>query len=173
MLAEAPYAVFGHSMGGHVAYELVCALRNRGAPLPCLLIVSGSRAPQLPPWSPLLYKMPDNALVRTLEERYGTRFEPGMLELVEMGLPTLRADLMVVETRSHRPAPLLPMPLLVLAGAADPGVPLADARAWARLAGDGCDVKVFSGGHFFPMMQRDAVLNCIRKALARIRQAAE
>lgn len=43
-LADA-FALFGHSMGALLAYEVACELRDRGAGEPVHLFVSGSRAP--------------------------------------------------------------------------------------------------------------------------------
>jgi thioesterase domain-containing protein len=42
-----PYVLFGHSLGGWVAYELAAELLKRGEPAPQLFVVSGVRAPHL------------------------------------------------------------------------------------------------------------------------------
>lgn len=166
------YALFGHSMGSHVVFELVQWLRDSGLELPVCLIVSGSRAPHLPPVPPLLCEMNDDELLGAIESRYGSRFEPDMRELVQLTLPTLRADLSVVETHVHRATAPLPVPLLVLAGAGDDSVPLADARQWERHTSESFEFKLFPGGHYFPMTQRDAVLACLTRVLAQHSAAA-
>lgn len=171
-LCHGHYAVFGHSMGSHVAFELVRWLRDAGRALPVCLIVSGARAPHLPPIRPYLFEMNDDALLASIESRYGTRFEPEMRELVRLTMPTLRADLRVVETQAHRAAMPLPVPLLVVAGASDASVPIVDARQWERHTSEGFEFKLFPGGHFFPMTQRDAVLACLSRAIARYSAAA-
>ncbi|MBQ1765140.1 MAG: thioesterase [Aquincola sp.] len=162
-----PYAVFGHSMGAHVAHALVLRLQAEGHELPQLLIASGARAPHLPARRPLLCEMPDAQLAAAIEERYGARFEPELRELLLMTLPTLRADLRVVETREPMALAPLAVPLLVLAGASDASVPLPDARAWEGHTTEHFELKVFPGGHFFPTTQREAVLSCLRRALGR------
>ena len=166
------YAVFGHSMGALVAFELVRWLRDAGHALPVCLIVSGARAPHLPPVEPLLHEMDDDELLATVESRYGTRFEPDMRDLVRLTMPTLRADLRVAETKTHRAGAPLPVPLLMLAGASDGSVPLAQARQWERHTSEGFEFKLFPGGHFFPITQRDAVLACIARTLAQRGAAA-
>ncbi|MCL5743582.1 MAG: thioesterase domain-containing protein, partial [Acidobacteria bacterium] len=44
--AGAPFALFGHSMGAAIGFELARWLRRRQAPLPFALLVSAARAPQ-------------------------------------------------------------------------------------------------------------------------------
>ncbi|MGH1555837.1 thioesterase II family protein [Streptomyces sp. L7] len=44
-LFDRPFALFGHSLGGLVAFELARLLRRRGWPVPCHLFVSASAAP--------------------------------------------------------------------------------------------------------------------------------
>ena len=165
-------AVYGPSLGAQVAFELVRWLRDAGHALPVCLIVSGARAPHLPATHPLLHEMDDDELLATIERRYGTRFEPDMTDLVRLTMPTLRADLRVVETRSFRASMPLPVPLLTLAGSSDGSVPLAEARQWEHHTSEGFEFKLFPGGHFFPMTQRDAVLTCIARTLAQHSAAA-
>lgn len=50
---DKPFALFGHSMGGLLAFELVRSLRCHQYPQPLHLFISGCRAPQLPVESPL------------------------------------------------------------------------------------------------------------------------
>ena len=40
-----PYALYGHSMGARLAFEVIVNLRRRGLPLPVGLFVGGSRPP--------------------------------------------------------------------------------------------------------------------------------
>src|SRR5262249_42750474 len=44
---DKPYALFGHSLGAIIAFEVARGLRRRGLPLPRRLFVSGCRAAQL------------------------------------------------------------------------------------------------------------------------------
>ncbi|NUU22223.1 MAG: thioesterase, partial [Streptomycetaceae bacterium] len=62
----------------------------------------------------------------------------------------VRDDLRVCHSAGFAPdeSPL-PVPLDVFAGTADPLLPLARARAWARHTTRGCRVHEVPGGHFF------------------------
>ena len=51
-ITSLPYILFGHSLGGKIAYELACRLRALTLPLPKYLIASASGAPLL--WSAIL-----------------------------------------------------------------------------------------------------------------------
>ncbi|MDF3292621.1 thioesterase II family protein [Streptomyces silvisoli] len=55
---DVPYALFGHSMGALLAFELARALRRRGADEPRVLFVSGGPAPQLPRRLPQIHSSP-------------------------------------------------------------------------------------------------------------------
>ncbi|TDD12640.1 thioesterase II family protein, partial [Nonomuraea diastatica] len=46
---DRPFAIFGHSMGARIAYEVACALLERGWPLPERIIAAGSPPPHLGP----------------------------------------------------------------------------------------------------------------------------
>ncbi|MDT3427546.1 surfactin synthase thioesterase subunit [Paenibacillus forsythiae] len=46
-IEDGGYALFGHSMGSWLAYEVYYAIRRAGGRLPLNLFVSGRHAPQL------------------------------------------------------------------------------------------------------------------------------
>ena len=71
-LTREPFAFFGHSMGALVAFELSRELRRRGQNEPVHLVVSGFRAPQLPPRQPPLHRLADASLADELKGLGGT-----------------------------------------------------------------------------------------------------
>lgn len=160
-----PYVLYGHSMGAFVAFELALEFRRRRLPLPAQLLVTGARAPHLPPLQPILHTLPDTELLQEVSRRYAGSFEPEMMDLVQLMLPTLRADLALVETRRPEAEPPLPLPLAAWAGANDDFVPLAEARQWGRHTAGEFEFKVFSGGHFFPSTGRDSFLAQLARLL--------
>lgn len=160
-----PYALYGHSMGALVAFDLCCEIRRRGLRLPQQLLVSGARAPHLAPWQPLLHTQPDEPLLQEVSRRYGG-FDPEMMDLVRLMLPTLRADLTLVETRARPSVAPLPVPLASWAGADDTFVPQTDASQWGRHTAAQFEFKVFPGGHFFPSTARELFLHQLHRTLA-------
>src|SRR6266849_2637073 len=69
-LLDFPFALFGHSMGALVAFELARELRRRGGPAPVLLAVSGRQAPPRPEPDPPFAHLPDAEFLREVRERY-------------------------------------------------------------------------------------------------------
>lgn len=148
---DKPFALFGHSMGALIAYELAQQLQMHGC-TPTHLLVSGRRAPMLPEPEPLLHTLPsDEAFLRELQRRYHNI--PAVMfvdaELQSLFAPLLRADLMLVETYQDAPRPALPCPLVALGGADDPRTRLAELQAWRALTQADFALHHFPGGHFY------------------------
>lgn len=165
-MAPAPpdrYALFGHSMGALVAFELARELRRRGQKLPELLIVSGRRAPDLILDERPLHVLPDQAFIAEIQARYGgipqvILDEP---ELMELFLPTLKADFSVFETHGFTEEPPLPCRLAFYGGAEDPQSAPAASEGWSRLVNGPARRRIFPGGHFYLTKQRPAVARAI------------
>jgi surfactin synthase thioesterase subunit len=169
LLAEPglPLAIFGHSMGALVAFELAHALQHTPT-APLHLFVSGSRAPGLrDDGLPMLHTMTDDALVAEIERRYGgipaaVRAEP---ELMAMLLPALRADITALEGYERRDRAPLSCPITAFAGTSDPRARPFEVEAWRRETTSRFAAKAFEGDHFFIGPRRDAVLAEIAAAL--------
>ncbi len=167
-LTTRPYTIFGHSMGALVGYELARHLPNE----PACLIASGHSAPQHVSTTGPLHLLPDDELIAALRG-YGATPEAllGQPELMELFLPTLRADFAVVETYTHTPATPLGCPIAVFTGTEDADV-APHTKAWAELTTGTFSEHVFPGGHFFLDEVRDDVLTRVSELLPRRRKAA-
>jgi medium-chain acyl-[acyl-carrier-protein] hydrolase len=161
----APYALFGHSLGALVAFELARALRRRGQALPLHLFVSGSPAPHLRDTDPLVAG-DDAELLARLRRHRGTPTEilehPELMELI---LPTLRADLALLEVYRYANEPPLELPITAFGGHDDPDVSEAALRAWREHTRGRFAYSGFPGGHFFVRSARAAVLSAIESEL--------
>ena len=103
---DRPFAIFGHSVGALLGFELTRHLRRHGQPEPVHLFASAMRAPQRIPPATLepLHKLPDAAFVTRMVKQYNglpaaVLQDPELLELV---LPATRADIEVAETYAYR-----------------------------------------------------------------------
>lgn len=161
---EAPYALFGHSMGALVAYEVACLLTRLGRP-PVRLLVSGQTAPHL--YRPTrVHELSDEGLVGHITRLQGTPEDvlanPSLLELL---LPVLRADFAACESYGYEEMPPLTADVTVLGGTDDPGVEPGLLDRWGDLTDGVCDVRIFPGGHFYLFDQLPTVMDLIGSAV--------
>ena len=161
-----PFAFFGHSMGGLIAFELARELRRRGELLPSHLLIAASPAPQLPLGREPLHPLSDDALVAHLREMGGTPeklFE--MAWLLQSYLPVLRADLTLYETRGYEAESPLTVPITVVGGNRDPFVSAECLEAWSTQTIVGFKRHELRGEHFFLKEAREPLLACVQQAL--------
>lgn len=146
--ADRPLALFGHSLGATLAFEVAVRLEAAGT-VPLWLFASGRRAPSRSRQE-RVHELPDDLLIANLKRLSGT--DPKLLadrELLETVLPALRSDYRAAETYRYRQGPPLRSPVLVLTGDEDPEVTPEEAKSWAEHTTGAFEVQVYSGGHFY------------------------
>ncbi|WP_326782962.1 thioesterase II family protein [Streptomyces sp. NBC_00151] len=147
----APLVVFGHSMGGLLAYELCDALDRAGTP-PQALVVSAMGPPDLldSGWNHALAEDPE-ALMDHVAGLGSTPSpvlaDPGMRALV---LRPLQADFRLLGRARRTEVREVPVPLYALAGDRDPVHPPHEVAGWQRHARLWKGLRVLPGDHFFP-----------------------
>lgn len=147
---DKPFAFFGHSLGAIVGFEVCRLLRKRQQREPQHLFVSGSGAPQTTDTGRALHDLPDSKFLKGLREFNGTSreiLENG--ELMELLLPTLRADFAVSETYVYTPEPPLDCPITAFGGLQDYEVSRKRLEAWRTQTNAGFSLRMFAGDHFF------------------------
>lgn len=165
--AEGPYAVYGHSLGALVGFELVREIARRGAELPVHLVVSGSPAPQWrTPDDPIVAGMGDAEIVSLLRTLGGTPEvfldDPRVLRLI---LPPIRADLTVKNTYGYVAGPPLELPVTALASTGDVRASVESVLAWREQTVRPFRAHVLEGGHFAVLEQEDVTLAHLATAL--------
>lgn len=164
-----PYAIYGHSMGSMIAFELCYKLVAGGYGEPAHLFVSGGRAPHVPrnfPWS---HDLPADQF-RTHLQRYGQLSEAIFenRELYDYFMPVLRADFKAVETYKYT-AKSVPLhcPIIALTGLTDNTMTLQDAEAWVQHTDQEFRIFTFDGGHFFIHDEMERITHIINEHLER------
>ena len=165
---DLPYAIFGHSLGAWISFELIRELRRLQCPLPSYFFVSGSKAPQLPDLSFPIHRLPDDKFIAKLESFKGT--PQAVLQnskLMEQLLPVLRADFAVLETYFYTAEAPLNCPIAVFGGQGDAQVTPAELTAWQKQTAAAFNLQMFDGDHFFLNSARQELLKAIATTLER------
>ena len=163
---DLPIALFGHSMGAVVCFELARTLRSQNR-APVHLFASGRRSPQYPDRRPLLTSLTDESFVAEIRRRYNgipreVLQEP---ELMELLLPTLRADVEMLETYDYQPGPPFEFPITTFGGRNDHETPLEELGGWRDLTSARFETNVVPGDHFFLRSAAREMLAIIRREL--------
>jgi surfactin synthase thioesterase subunit len=165
-LFDRPFALFGHSMGSLIAFDLARILRARNAPQPFLLIASGHCAPDVPLQRARIYDRPHDEFVAELSSMEGT--PPEILEdedMLSFFLPPLRADFEACDCYTYVDEPPLDVPILAMGGLGDTCEPWPHVAAWERHTNAPFDLRLFDGGHFFLHRHRRRIFDEIRRAI--------
>ncbi|MGH3786771.1 MAG: thioesterase II family protein [Pseudonocardiaceae bacterium] len=157
---ERPFALFGHSMGALIAFELARRLRLGGVQ-PVHLFASGCRAPHLPSRSHW-HTLPDGQFLTALQELGG--IPPELLaepEFLAAMLPTLRSDCTLSETYQSSARALLSCPVSAFGGLRDKDVPPEDVQAWSHHTTGPFQIHLLPGDHFFLHSARPELLQLV------------
>lgn len=164
---DVPFALFGHSMGALISFELARLLRRNHALEPAYLFVSGRRAAQIPHSGPLFHQLPDSRLVEELRRLNGTPAEAlGNARLMRQVLPILRADFTLCETYHHADEEPLACPIAAFGGLRDPMASHEEVAAWGRQTRGVFTLRLFPGDHFFIHSARSLLLYTLSQTLA-------
>jgi medium-chain acyl-[acyl-carrier-protein] hydrolase len=148
-MPDGPFCFFGYSMGGLVALATVQELQRRGRPLPSRLIVAAAPSP-IGEREPVA-EMSDEAIIDEIRLS-GTvpEFILREREVMKAMLPTIRADLELLETfRNENEASPLQIPIVAYGSLSDPLVEPAEIASWSSATSSNFRMRFFPGNHYF------------------------
>lgn len=143
-----PYALFGHSMGALLAYEITRRAIDRGLPLPVWVGLSARPAPQS---ADRTRELSDDELRARLRGLGG--MPEGVID--DSGLwarfyPVIRGDLrLVANWRPAEDAAPLPLALSAFAGRDDHSAAPPLMAGWGEHCEHFLGLRAFDGGHFY------------------------
>ena len=145
---DGPVALFGHSMGALVAFEVARRFEAAGNPVTALFVSASSAPGRMR--SEYFRDLSDDELIDYLVELSGT--DPKVLEnkeFVDMLLPTLRGFYAAIAGYTCQPGATVSCPIYVSVGDDDRLAPVEAVSDWAKHTTSDFDMRVFDGQHFY------------------------
>ncbi|MFF8914670.1 thioesterase II family protein [Streptomyces sp. NPDC015032] len=163
--SDRPLALFGHSMGATLAFELARRCEQKRI-VPLVVFVSGRRAPSRYR-SESVHLRDDDGLIAELRKLNGTGAEVfGDDELLSMVLPAIRSDYRAVETYRYIPGPRLTAPVRAYTGIDDPKVTIDEVQSWGEHTEGNFALQTYPGGHFYLNEQAPHVISSISQVIS-------
>jgi medium-chain acyl-[acyl-carrier-protein] hydrolase len=162
-----PFALFGHSMGALLAFELCHMLRRERGRQPARLFVSACRAPQLAQLATSVAALPQAAFIAEVMRRYGG-IPPAILAdsgYMAAILPAMRADFGILESYRAPEREPLDCPISAFGGTRDMATPPSTLAGWRSQSSAEFSLDLLDGDHFYLQTQRVALTSKIRSAL--------
>ncbi|MGD0607608.1 MAG: alpha/beta fold hydrolase [Streptosporangiaceae bacterium] len=167
-LTDRPFALFGHSLGAMIAYELARRTADGGGAAPGRLLLAGCRAPDVPRLVQAIHKLPDTEFACRLPQVTVTPREVlADRRMMALVLPSIRADLTLAETWPPAAPTRVRQPATVFAGRQDRFAPPWSVRGWSRFTGP-LTRHVLPGDHFFLHSAKSSFLELLAADVAAI-----
>ncbi len=165
-IVKGEYAIYGHSMGSLLAYELYYKINEMGFEKPKHIFFSGCKAPHVVRARNHIYSLANEDFVNEIMKFGGTPEEILMnKELMEVFIPILRNDFKIVETYKYKEKiNKIECSVSVLNGKED-SIPSKDIFAWNEHSSEKCKIYNFEGNHFFINNNVENITRIIKSAL--------
>lgn len=164
-ILPARFAIFGHSMGGLLAYGICQKLLADNRTLPEYVFISACASPTKRNHSRFENLESKQALINDLKSQGGTPKEvfnhPDLLEIV---ISIFSADISICRSFKYEQNHKLPIRFEIIAGR-DDAITAAEKSAWADISSYPINETWFEGGHFYLQEHKRALLKHISHTL--------
>ncbi len=167
-LDQIPYAFFGHSMGGIIAYELAQKIKAQKQTEPKHVFFAGRGAPHVhdEDEEEHYFHLPEEEFKKKIIELGGTPKEFFQYpELLDVLLPMLRSDFKIAETyKSSSEVHPFNYDISVLIGKKEE-VSAAQMHGWREHTKGVCSLHYFEGEHFFINDEAERIVKIVNNTL--------
>lgn len=165
-IRSGPYCLFGHSLGGKIAFELSQKIQSSSLPGPAHIFISGRRAPFTRPGPQRYRDLSEMEFVEHVKQLGGT---PPQLfespELLQIFLPILRHDFIFSEHEAPRNEyGVLKYDITTIFGTEEP-LSTNQIDDWAKYTSGSHSKYFLDGGHFFINEKAFEILSLIKSTL--------
>lgn len=160
------YAIFGHSMGSILAYELYHEIKKRNLKEPNHMFFSGQKPPSIARDPEKISELCDNDFIKKVIDLGGTPNE--ILEdkdILKLFIPILKADFKILETYEYNyDNNKIDCNISIFNGKKD-NIKIHELIEWTEFTNKNCKFYEFNGGHFFINDETQAIIDIINYTL--------
>ncbi len=156
-----PFALFGHSMGAWIAFELAHAVQRQYGKTPEQLLVAAMPAPSSHENLLKAFSV-DDAWLALMEIPHALKNDQNFMNEWRL---LFAADLALFHQYQYTQKPLLNCPITAFGGIQDSLVTEAALSQWRRHTAADFQLKFIRGGHMFPVENKHHLLELIEKEL--------
>ena len=171
-ISDEEYVLYGHSMGGLLAYLLTRRLIEKKYKAPAHLIITGTSGPSVfEKREKKRHLLPQKEFIQEMKDLDGIPAEIlDAEELMSFFEPILRSDFKVCETYLHNETEPLNIPFTVITGTEE-DMEESDILLWQKETSFEINFKKIEGKHFFIFKKKNEVLEFIEKNLISITES--
>jgi acyl transferase domain-containing protein/surfactin synthase thioesterase subunit len=162
-MQDKPFVFLGHSMGGLIAFEVIREMRRRQWQLPIQLFISSTSGLTAYDKAQVDYRLSNDELVSLYPHLALSVI--GSVEVQQMLVSILKADLQLIYGYEYKQEELLNMPITVIHGNEDERVKRHQIEQWARETNASFELIAREGGHRYIQHDGEFVASLIKEKI--------
>ncbi len=149
VVGDKTFALYGHSMGALLAFEVASSLALQGKQAECIF-VSAKNPPHRPSNIKKIYDLPKAAFIDEMR-KFGNlpKEVTDIDELIELIEPIMRADMELLYHYKRIHQYKIHCPIFAIGGIDDPYTTPTSLAEWSEYSSNRFDLTMLDGGHFF------------------------